>query len=159
MNLTPPIWLCLGLLCSLTTASAATLQIEITPKVSGENLQPSSLRYETSAGESFSVTRVSYLASDFALQRNDGSWLEISNSVAWLDFDQNRDSIRLEKLPAGEFRAVRFTVGLNANLNHADIATFPAGHPLNPNLNGLYWGWQGGYIFLAVEGLWRNSAG
>ena len=141
------------------TIFAATLQIEITPKVSGEILQPASLRYQTSAGETFSITRVSYLVSEFALQRNDGSWLEISDSVAWMDYGQNRNSVRLEKIPAGEFRAMRFSVGLNKNLNHADIAQFPATHPLNPNVNGLHWSWQGGFIFLALEGLWRNSAG
>jgi cytochrome c peroxidase len=139
--------------------SAATLQIEITPKVAGENLQPASFRYRTSAGETFSITRVSYLVSDFALQRNDGSWLELSDSVAWLDFDRNRNSIWLDKIPAGEFCSVRFLVGLNTNLNHADISKFPAGHPLNPNLNGLHWSWQGGFIFLALEGLWRNASG
>ena len=149
----------LALIFAVQAASAATLQIEFTPKVSGENLQPASLRYQTSAGETFSITRVSWLASDFALQRNDGSWLELSNSVAWLDFDQNRNSIWLDKIPAGEFCSVRFTVGLNTNLNHADIAQFPASHPLNPNLNGLHWSWQGGFIFLALEGLWRNGGG
>ena len=106
---------CLGIACCLNAATASTLQIEITPKVAGENLQPASLRYQTSAGETFSITRVSYLVSDFALQRNDGSWLEISNSVAWLDFDRNRNSIWLEQIPAGEFRTVRFTVGLDTN--------------------------------------------
>ncbi len=143
----------------VTNAHAATLQIQITPKLSGENLQPASLRYQTSGGETFSITRVSWLASEFALQRNDGSWLEISNSVAWLDAEQNRNSIRLGEIPPGEFRAVRFDIGLNTNLNHADPAKFPASHPLNPNLNGLNWSWQGGYIFLALEGLWRNASG
>ncbi|MBW8865143.1 MAG: cytochrome C peroxidase [Verrucomicrobia bacterium] len=149
----------LGYLFLATTAFAATLQIEITPKVSGENLQPASLRYSTAAGERFSITRVSYLASEFALQRDDGSWLELSNSVAWMDFDADRNLARLDNIPPGVFRAVRFTVGLNTNLNHADIAQFPAAHPLNPNLNGLHWSWQGGYIFMALEGLWRNAAG
>jgi cytochrome c peroxidase len=159
MNKALPTVICVTLFCSATAMSAAMLQIEITPKVSGEKLQPASLRYRTSAGETFSITRVSYLVSDFGLQRNDGSWLEISNSVAWLDFDRDRNSIWLENIPAGEFRTVRFTVGLNTNLNQADAATFPAGHPLNPNLNGLHWSWQGGYVFLAMEGLWRNAAG
>jgi cytochrome c peroxidase len=144
---------------AISTTSAATLQIQITPKVSGENLQPASLRYQTAAGETFSITRVSYLVSDFALQRNDGSWLELSNSVAWLDFDANRNSIWLEKIPPGEFCSVRFLVGLNPNLNHADPARFSASHPLNPNLDNLNWSWQGGYIFLALEGLWRNPSG
>jgi len=159
MKLTQNIFFLLAIFCCVNFVSAATLQIEITPKVSGENLQPASFRYQTSAGETFSITRVSYLVSDFALQRNDGSWLEISNSVAWLDFEQNRNSIWLEKIPAGEFCSVRFLVGLNTNLNHADIAQFPASHPLNPNLNGLHWSWQGGFIFLALEGLWRNANG
>src|SRR5262245_8265031 len=110
----------LPLLCSLT-ATAASLQIQITPKISGDALQPNSLRYQTAASETFSITRLSYLVSDFALQRNDGSWLELSNAVAWLDFEQNRDSIRLEKIPPGEFRSVRFWIGVNTNLNHADV--------------------------------------
>jgi cytochrome c peroxidase len=152
------IW-CAMFFCVVNAVSAATLQIEITPKVSGENLQPASFRYQTVAGEMFSITRVSYLVSDFALQRNDGSWLELSNSVAWLDHEQNRKSIWLQEIPAGEFCSLRFCVGLNPNLNHADTTKFPAGHPLNPNLDGLNWSWQGGYIFLAVEGLWRNSSG
>jgi cytochrome c peroxidase len=117
------------------------------------------LRYQNSARETFSITRVSYFVSDFALQRNDGSWLEISNSVAWLDYEQNRNSIWLPNIPAGEFCSLRFSVGLNKNLNHADPAKFPADHPLNPNLNGLNWSWQGGYIFVAFEGLWRNTNG
>jgi cytochrome c peroxidase len=149
----------IALLFATQAALGAMLQIQITPKVSGENLQPASLRYQTSAAETFSITRASYLVSDFALQRSDGSWLEISNAVAWLDFDQNRNSIWLENIPAGEFGSVRFLVGLNTNYNHADIAKFPASHPLNPNLNGLHWSWQGGFIFLALEGLWRNAAG
>jgi len=32
------------------------------------------------------------------------------------------------------------------------------GHPLDPNLNGLYWSWQSGCVFLALEGLWKGSA-
>jgi len=140
-------------------ARAATLQIQITPQVSGENLQPASFRYQTSAGETFSITRLSYLVSDFELQRDNGSWLELSNSVAWMDFEQNRDSVRMANVPPGEFRSLRFLVGLNPNLNHSDVAKFPALHPLNSNLNGLHWSWQGGYIFLALEGLWRNARG
>jgi hypothetical protein len=84
------------LICAPHLASAAFLQIEITPTFSGQTLQPASLRYVNSSGEAFSITRVSYLLSDFGFQRNDGSWLDLSNSVAWLDLEQNRGSLRLE---------------------------------------------------------------
>lgn len=145
---------CLSLFLTVNSG-AAVLQIQIKQKFLGENLQLASLRYQTSASERFSITRASYLVSDFELQRDDGSWLVFSNSVAWMDFDANRDSLRLE-MPAGEFRSIRFLVGLDTNMNHAGPSGFPASHPLNPNLDGLNWSWQGGYIFLALEGLWRN---
>src|SRR5271169_4650179 len=107
MRLLRTIGICLALCCTWNVVHAATLQIQITPKVSGENLQPASFRYQTSAGETFSITRVSYLVSDFELQRDDGSWLAISNSVAWMDFEASRDSIRLE-IPSGEYRSIRY---------------------------------------------------
>jgi cytochrome c peroxidase len=148
------------LFCAVVSAAdGASLQVEITPKFSGEEVQQASLRYNTSAGERFSITRVSYLVSDLALQRSDGSWLEFSNFVAWLDASQSRNSFRLEKIPASEYRSVRFTIGLNSQMNRADPAKFAADSPMNPNVNGLHWAWQGGYIFLALEGLWRNAAG
>src|ERR1051325_3023577 len=88
----------------LNPAFAAILQIQITPKFSGEDIQPASLRYQTAAGETFSITRCSFLVSDFALQRSDGSWLEISNSVGWFDLEQSRDSVRFDNIQSGEFR-------------------------------------------------------
>ena len=138
-------------------ALGASLQIEITPKFSGEPIQPNSLRYQTSAGETFSITRVSYLVSGFALQRADGSWLELTNQVAWFDLEKNHSSHRVASVPPDNYRSLRFHIGLDEKLNHADVAQFPADHPLNPNLNGLHWSWQGGYIFLALEGMWRNA--
>jgi cytochrome c peroxidase len=138
---------------------AATLEVQITPSMAGEALQPASLRYQTAAGETFSVTRVSYLVSDFELQRDDGSWLCLSNSVAWMDFEQGRDSLRLANIPPANYRTLRFLVGLANEVNHADPSKFPAAHPLNPDFNNLYWSWQGGFIFLAAEGLWRNANG
>ena len=130
----------------------------MSPKANGEPVQPASFRYQTAHGETYSLTRISWLASEFALQCEDGTWLICSNGVAWFDSEQNRDTTRLE-VPPGTYQAVRFLVGLGTNLNHVDVAQIPAGAALNPNVNGLHWSWQGGFIFLALEGLWRNGNG
>jgi cytochrome c peroxidase len=143
----------------VSSACAATLELQITPQMLGQDLQPASLRYQTSAGETFSVTRVSYFVSDVELQRDDGSWLAFSNAVEWLDFNENRDSIRIEQVLPGEFRTVRFLIGLNPGMNHGNISKIPPDSPLNPDVNNLYWGWQSNYVFMALEGLWRNSSG
>ena len=140
------------------SAHASTLQLEVTPQFAGENLQPNSLRYETYAGDSFSVTRLSYLLTGFALERNDGTWLELTN-VAWMDLEKERSSLVIRDVRPDTYRGIRFHVGPDADANHADVGTFAADHPLNPNLNGLHWSWQGGYIFMALEGMWRRAGG
>ena len=59
--------------------------------------------------------------------------------------------------PAGNYRGLRFYFGLEPAVNHTNPAAFPPDHPLHPNLNGLHWSWQGGYIFMALEGLHRTG--
>ena len=117
------------------------------------------MRYQTAAEETFSITRLSYLLSGFALERLDGSWLELTNQVAWLDVEKGRRAIQISEIPKQSFRSLRFNVGLSPDLNHARPEQFGANHPLNPNLNGLHWAWQGGYIFMALEGMWRGKSG
>ncbi|HEX7261164.1 MAG TPA: MbnP family protein, partial [Luteolibacter sp.] len=137
---------------------AASLEITVEPVFNGEPLRLDSLlRYETAAGETLSFTRLSYLLGGVALERNDGQWVEIPDSTAWMDAATKRDSILLENVPDGSYRALRFHIGLDADANAADVSKIPANHPLNPNLNGLHWSWQGGYIFMAVEGRFRGG--
>ena len=136
-------------------AGGASLEVSFRHTFNGELLPLASGRHRNAAGESFSITRVSYLLSGFALERSDGSWVELTNHVAWMDAERERTSSYLQEIPAGHYRSVRFHVGLDAGPNHADAAKWAADHPLNPNLNGLHWNWQGGYIFLALEGHWQ----
>jgi cytochrome c peroxidase len=63
----------------------------------------------------------------------------------------------LENIPAGNYSAIRFQIGLPPQINHADAAQWPANHPLNPDVNHLYWGWSREYVFLALEGTWQNG--
>ena len=49
--------------------------------------------------------------------------------------------------------------GLKPEINHKNIAEYPPTHPLNPDVNGLHWGWMGGYVFLALEGNWLQPDG
>jgi cytochrome c peroxidase len=136
----------------------ATLEIEVRNTFNGAALSLDSMRYENGAAETLSFTRVSMLLGGFAIEREDGQWLEIPDQHAWLDAAKNRTTIRLENLPNEKFRALRFHVGPDATANHADISKLAADHPLNPNLNSLHWSWQGGYIFMAVEGHFRSNS-
>lgn len=149
---------CLATAAALASSlSAANLEITIEPVFNGEPLRLDSLRYETAALETISVTRLSYLLSGFALERDDGQWTELPDAIAWMDAATRRNTMLLENLPAGKFRSIRFHIGPDAKINAADVTKYPASHPLNPNLNGLHWSWQGGYIFMAIEGHYRSG--
>lgn len=150
-------WLSImGSFAVVGVASAASVELAFKYVAGDKELQPAALNHSNAAAESYSVTRLSWLIGSVAFERHDGSLCTFADHVAWLDFESARASFRISDLPAGEYRAIRFDVGIAPELNHADVSRFAAGHPLNPNLNGLHWSWQGGYVFAALEGMWRT---
>lgn len=140
-------WLALG-----ADARAGALRVVVEPVAALQAEQTNE------AGERWMVTRLSYLLSGVALQRADGSWLR-RPEVAWMNAATKREALDLHEVPAGRYVALRFDVGLSAEEDAQDPATRGPEHPLNPRVNGLHWSWQGGYIFLALEGNWRDAAG
>src|SRR3954453_8070875 len=145
--------------CLFATAlslGAATLELQMNHVFNGLPLSLDSMQYRNGANEVMSVERASYVLSDFAFEREDGKWVELHDQFAWMDAERKRTSARLD-VPTGEYRAMRFSVGLNAKVNSRETTQYPADHALNPNLNGLHWSWQGGYIFLALEGKFQTT--
>jgi len=147
------------LLLSSLPMQAATVHGRMHHRAEKTPLLLDSWRYQTRLGETFAITRASYLLSGFALQRSDGSWLEITNNAMWLDAAKQRETFTLTDVPLGRYTALRFHVGIDPAANAANPAQYPPDHPLNPNVCGLHWSWQGGYIFLALEGNWRGADG
>jgi cytochrome c peroxidase len=147
------------LILGQSPAFGGTLHLAVQHTLHGDPLLLDSLRYQNAAGETFSVTRLSYLLSGFAVEREDGAWVDLPGQRAWMDVAQHRMELSLENVPEGKYRAVRFDVGLDAESNAVAPAKLAADDPLNPNLNGMHWSWQGGYIFLALEGHYRSVSG
>ncbi len=146
------------LLSHSRAANAASLEIKILPRFNNAPLVFDSLTNQTAAGQKISVTRLDFLMSGIALRRTGGTWFIPSNQLAYISAREGRTSFKLDDLPAGNFDRIRFQIGLPPNINHADTAQWPAGHPLNTEVNHLYWSWSHEYIFLAFEGAWQNGA-
>lgn len=134
---------------------AGSLQVHIQHSFGKTPLQLGSLKYQ--AAQQLSVTRLSYLLSGLALQKNDNTWLELPAQFAWIDLSPRRNTFTLRNIPSGSYRSIRFHLGVPKKTNHLDPTQFPADHPLNPNLNNLHWNQEGGYIFMSLEGLYRNK--
>src|SRR5436190_5827018 len=146
----------LGVFLSISyiARSQHSLRIELTPQFAGKPLAFDALTNVTKTGQRTSITRLDLLLTDFALRRENGSWIENTNWSAYISGRNGRTTCEVSDVPEGTYDAIRFTVGVPANLNHADPAQFPPLHPLNPSVNGMHWNWQGGYVFFAMEGHW-----
>jgi cytochrome c peroxidase len=151
----------LALLICLCCAQAfgANLEAKIVPRFGGVPLVFDSVTNQTAAGQRISVTRLDFLLSDISLRRVDGSWIERTNWFAYVSGREGRTGFALENVPATRYDRLRVHIGLLPQINHADAAQWPAGHPLNPEVNGMHWGWAGGYVFLALEGRWETQPG
>ncbi|MGB0992020.1 MAG: MbnP family protein [Akkermansiaceae bacterium] len=134
--------------------SNSPLHLTFTHLNGEQPLLSDSLRYQNDAGETYSSTRLSYLLSDITLHGNDGTTSIKLKDIGFIDATRARLSIT--NVPHGNYTSVSFSIGPNKKINHSNPAQYTAKHPLNPNLNNLHWDWQGGYIFMAIEGHWRK---
>jgi cytochrome c peroxidase len=140
-----------------TSADATDLRVDFLPQFEGAPLVFDLLTNQITTGQTISVTRLDFLLSDIALRRTDGTWIEKQNWFAFIGARDGKTNFTLENIPAGNYDRIRFHIGLEPAINHGDAAQWPASHPLNPEVNGLYWGWSREYVFLALEGGWRNG--
>ena len=89
-------------------AHGAALNLEMRHAWNGEGLLLDSLRYENAAGETLSVTRLSYLLSGFALEREDGVWMELPTSMPGSTPNAIAPPRAFQKSRRGSYRALRF---------------------------------------------------
>ena len=153
------LWPLFAALACAVASRAATVRVEVGHVFGDRALQLGELNCTNSAGDVLSVTRLDYLLSDFALVTAGGGTVALTNQFAYLSAGGGRTRFELRDVPAGRFTGLRFRVGVSPAVNHADPAILAPGHPLNPAVNGLHWSWQGGYVFLALEGGWRQAGG
>src|ERR1017187_2430415 len=97
----------IALLLPASAAYGTVLEIAVRHTFSDGPLLLDSLRYQTAAGETISFTRLSYLLSGFAVEREDGVWVELPSQYAWMDAEKRRTAVRLEGVPEGGRRGAR----------------------------------------------------
>ena len=156
----PKLWALLALGAWAAPAEGAQLVLAFRPEWSGRPIDVGAgFVGRTARGQMVRPTRISALLSNFALLRRDGSVLLLPGCFAWIDAGTQRWEAVLPAVAEGAYRGLRFEVGLPPAVDSSDPAQWAARHPLNPLVNGLYWGWRGGYVFFALEGRWWEEGG
>lgn len=138
--------------------AGAELTLMVEPRWRQEALTVPSAAVTNDAGHVLRFTRFAALLSEVTLVRANGDAVRLEGQFGALDAESGRLAFTLHGVPDGDYAGLEFRIGLAPGVNHGDPGRWPAGHALNPLVNGLHWNWQGGYVFAALEGTWLDGA-
>lgn len=140
-----------------TNPTVGTLAIEFDNIVGTANteLNTSGTPYTNSNSEAYKVTWLTYYVSNIKLKREDGTIytdeVKSDGSAGYYlidETDEESQLVVLKNLPKGNYTEVTFTIGVDASQVDEGAQT----GPLDP-AKGLFWSWNSGYIFMAIEGV------
>ncbi|WP_028982042.1 MbnP family protein [Sporocytophaga myxococcoides] len=111
--------------------------------------------YTSGAGEQYRLTKLKFFVSDIGFAAGNSTEEAAEDSSGRNIFLVNFTSLpNSEKLyfdvKPGEYKGLRFNIGLPRDVNHADPTV--ALRPLNLAQSDMYWSWNSGYIFFLAEG-------
>jgi hypothetical protein len=122
------------------------LSLTVQPTFGTENLFLDSV-YTTVEGYDFKILDFKFYLSDVKNNSN-----QLAEAVLY-DFRENgKTALRTIGDPT-KFTSLQGSIGVIESLNHNDPSAFPNESPLNiSNAGPMHWGWNTGYIYIAIEG-------
>lgn len=104
-------------------------------------------------------TSLLFYISDIKLVKENGEEVLIKDADM-IDFYKNHstastaplgETLTIEGVPEGEYKAIKFGIGLPASLNATNPADYSSDNPMSKT--EMYWDWRGTYIFSVIEGI------
>jgi hypothetical protein len=131
------------------------MTIEFDNIMGGQNLFLNTVTYTNAAGEPFTVSLAQYYISNIKLRKADGTEYIVPQDSSYFLIKEKDPLTRFArfKVPVGNYHQLSFVVGVDSLRSTMDI-TKRSGvlDPSGGMDDGMYWGWNSGYIFLKVEG-------
>ncbi|MDX1445023.1 MbnP family protein [Lishizhenia sp.] len=121
-------------------------QIKVVPLFNGEEMELNT-GYTGVDNVGYKFERIAFFATNLNANNNGAT-----KEGALFNFEKN-DYLYKGKNLVNDLLELQFFLGVNYHLNHQDPTVFGNDEDLNiANVDGLHWGWDPGYIFIAVEG-------
>ncbi len=138
-----------------TPEELASMSVEFDNIVGGQNLFLNTTNYTNAAGEQFNISQLQYFVSNIKLHKTDGSYYTVNADSSYFLIKESDAATRYArfKAPAGDYNQLSFVLGVDSLRSTMDISKRtgvldPAG-----GHDGMYWGWNSGYIFFKMEGI------
>lgn len=135
------------------TESNGQVFFEVTPTFDGQDLVFNTRWYRNAAGDSLVINKFNYYISNIRLKRQDGTFFTEPESYHLNKHTADRNSFAIIAVPSGTYTAMEFVIGVDSLRNHSGSQT----GALDVK-EDMFWGWNQGYIFLKIEGDYKNAA-
>ena len=132
----------------------AEISVEFDNVVGSSDLQLHTGTYANAAGQNFTVTKLKYYISNFTFTRVDGTEYTVPQAESYFLIDESVAASRrpVLKVPEGEYKAVRFMIGVDSLRNTTDVAQRTGALDVSGPAADMYWSWNSGYIFFKMDG-------
>lgn len=126
----------------------SSLQLSFTHLMGQQPLVRNQATYTNAAGETFTISRFRYFLSNFSLETTNGSIVTLPPAYFLVDdaIDSSKN-IRLESIPAGKYKSIRFLIGVDSIRNVSGVQSGALAVE-----TGMFWTWNSGYIMAQIEG-------
>lgn len=128
--------------------ATGTVQLRIVPTFNGNDFSLGQT-YAGRDGRAYRLTFLRYYLSNLFLTKADNT-TELLADVALIDEGSTDTRTVSAQIKVGEYTGISYGLGLDADRNGMDPATFEAEHPQADV--SMYWTWATKYIFLKYEG-------
>jgi hypothetical protein len=139
----------------VAVATPQNLTLKFTP-VKGDTTLNFFSNFRTSSGVKFNLSMFRYYVSNIKLVKNDGSEYSVANK--YLLVTPNTEDYSLGNVPAGDYKGIKFSIGVDSATNHKDPTLYSNTNPLAIQSPAIHWSWNSGYIFMMIEGTCDTTA-
>lgn len=131
------------------------MSVEFDNIAGGQNLFLDAVTYTNAAGEQFTISKLQYFISNIRLRKTDGSEFILNPDSSYFLVKEQDPATRFARFraPVGDYNQLSFVIGVDSLRNTMDISKRTG--VLDPSggmEDGMYWGWNSGYIFFKMEG-------
>jgi hypothetical protein len=133
---------------SLSAQSNGRLALTFMNEVGSRLLHQDTATYKNSLGQAFTVTNFKYYISHIKLIDSSGKIYEHKDGCYLINvYDTNEYRILLADVPIRPYVKIEFMIGVDSIHNCSGAQS----DALDP-INGMFWTWNSGYVFLKLEG-------
>ncbi|MXV49760.1 hypothetical protein GS399_02165 [Pedobacter sp. HMF7647] len=137
------------------TSKKATLSVEFDNIAGDRNLQLGTGTYTNSSGEQLTIQTLKYFISNIKVTNAEGVEYVVPQDSSYFLVDESKPETQECKVqvPEADYKSLTFTIGVDSLRNTMDISKRTGVlDPSGSMDDGMYWGWNSGYIFFKMEG-------